>query len=193
MRIAFAALSASCMLFAPAIQAEDISYNYFDAGYARVDIDDINEEADGFQLRGSFELTKNIFMFAGYTDLSADFGGFDVDTSEFDLGIGYAVPVGAASSLYGKLSYVNAEADVLGFSVDDDGYGLAAGVRTKASDNFELEGYVDYVDLNDLGDETSFGAAARYFVAPQFAIGAEVVFSDDATSYGLGVRWHWGN
>lgn len=193
MRLAFAALTTSFLLFTPATQAEDISYNYLDVGYARVDIDDINEEADGFQLRGSAEVTKNIFIFSNYSDLTADVEGFDVDVSEFDLGVGYAVPVGAASSLYGKLSYVNAEAEFLGISVDDDGYGLAAGLRTRPTTNFELEGYVDYVDLSDLGDETSFGAAARYFVAPQFAVAAELVFGDDATTYGLGVRWHWGN
>lgn len=193
MRIAFAALSSSLMLISPAAQAEEISYNFLDAGYVRVDIDDFSEDADGFLLRGSFEVTENIFLFGGYRDLGADVGGFDIDVSDFNLGVGYAWPVGNASSLYGKLSYVSAEADSFGVSVDDTGYGLALGLRSRPTTNVELEGYVDYVDLSDLGDETSFGAAARFFVTPQFALAAEVLFGDESTSYGAGLRWHWGN
>lgn len=193
MRPAFAALCASLMFVTPAVGAEEISYNHLDVGYVRVDVDDFSEDADGFLLGGSFELGENAFLFGGYRDLSADVGGFDIDISDYEFGVGYAWPVGRASSLYGKLSYVSAEADSFGISVDDDGYGLGIGLRTRATDNVELEGYVDYVDLDDLGDETSFGAAARFFVTPQFALGAEVVFGDDSTTYGAGLRWHWGN
>ncbi len=198
MRLPLVVLFASLLLAAPATQAEDVSYNYVDAAYARVDIDDYNEDADGFLLRAAIEITDNVFVFGGYSDLSVDLRGFDVflsetiDLREYDFGVGYAWPVGYASSLYGKLSYVSTEAEFFGGSVDDDGYGLALGLRTRPAMNVELEGYVDYVDLSDLGDETSFGAAARFFVTPQFALGAEVVFSDDATSFGGGFRWHWG-
>jgi len=198
MRVVLVALFASLILVAPATQAQDVSYNYLDAAYARVDIDDYSEDADGYLLRAAFEVTDNVFLFGGYSDLTVDLRGFDVflgetiDLREYDFGVGYAWPVGYASSLYGKLSYVSTESEFFGGSFDDDGYGLALGLRTRPAMNVELEGYVDYVDLSDLGDETSFGAAARFFVTPQFALGAEVVFSDDATSFGGGFRWHWG-
>lgn len=199
MRLPFVALSAALMLIAPATQAEDVSYNYVNAAYARVDIDDSDEDADGFLLRAAFEVTDDIFVFGGYSDLTIDLTDFDVFLSEtidlrkYEFGVGYAWPVGNASSLYGKLSYVSTEAEFFGGSVDDDGYGLALGLRTRPAVNVELEGYVDYVDLSDLGDETSFGAAARFFVTPQFALGAEAVFGEDSTSFGAGLRWHWGN
>ena len=181
------------LLFAPlALQADGVSYNYVDAAYASVDIDDFNEDADGFLLRASVEVTEYLFVFGGYSDLGIDVSGIDVDLREYDFGLGYAWPVGNASSLYGKASYVSAEAEAFGATVDDDGYGLALGLRTRPAANIELEGYVDYVDLSDLGDETSFGAAARFFITPQFALGAEVVFGEDSTAYGAGLRWHWG-
>ena len=198
MRVALVALFASLILVAQPIRAQDVSYNYLDAAYARVDIDDYSEDADGYLLRAAFEITDNVFLFGGYSDLTVDLRGFDVflgetiDLREYDFGVGYAWPVGYASSLYGKLSYVSTESEFFGGSFDDDGYGLALGLRTRPAMHVELEGYVDYVDLSDLGDETSFGAAARFFVTPQFALGAEVVFSDDATSFGGGFRWHWG-
>jgi hypothetical protein len=198
MRLALATLSASLLLVAPASQAQEVSYNYVDAAYARVDIDDFSEDADGFLLRAAIEVTDNVFVFGGYSDLTVDLTDFDVfltesiDLREYDFGVGYAWPVGNASSLYGKLSYVSVETESFFTTVDDDGYGLALGLRTRPARNVELEGYIDYVDLSDLGDDTSFGAAARLFVTPQFALGAEVVFGDDSTSFGAGLRWHWG-
>jgi hypothetical protein len=196
----FALISLGCaLLLAPlALRADGVSYNYLDAAYASVDIDDFSEDADGFLLRAAIELTDNVFVFGGYSDLSIDLTDFDifltetVDLREYDFGLGYAWPVGNASSMYGKVSYVSVEAESFGVSADDDGYGLAFGLRTRPATNVELEGYVDYVDLSDLGDETSFGAAARFFFTPQFALGAEVVFGEDSTSYGAGLRWHWG-
>lgn len=198
MRLALVALFASLLLVAPATQAQDVSYNYVDAAYARVDIDDFNEDADGFLLRAAIEVTDHVFVFGGYSDLTIDLTGFDVflteniDLREYDFGVGYAWPVGNASSLYGKLSYVSVETESFFTTVDDDGYGLALGLRTRPALNVELEGYIDYVDLSDFGDETTFGAAARFFVTPQFALGAEVAFGDDSTSFGAGLRWHWG-
>jgi len=192
MRLPVAAAVLSLLCAAPA-QAEDISYNFLDVGYVQVDFDDFSEDADGLLLRASFELTENFFLFGSYNDLSIDVDIFDVDVSEYDFGLGYAWPVGNGSSFYGKVSYVSAEADTFGISVDDDGYGAAVGLRTRPADNLELEAYVDYVDLSDSGDETSIGLAGLWFLSPQFALGAEAVFGDDATTYGVGLRWHWGN
>lgn len=193
MRI-FIILLALAFACAPlATQAEEISYSYLEAGYVNVDVDDFDEDVDGFLLRGSFEITENAFLFAGYSDLMATINGFDIDFTDIELGAGYAWPLSNTASLYGKISYVNSEAEAFGESLDDDGYGLAAGVRGLVAPSFELEGYISYVDLSDLGDNTAFGAAARYYFMPQFALGVEAVFDDDATSYGIGFRWHWGN
>jgi hypothetical protein len=60
------------------------------------------------------------------------------------------------------------------------------------TEQVELEGSVNYVDLSDSGDDTSLGLAARWYLTEQVALGLETAFSDDATSYGLGVRWHFG-
>lgn len=195
MRIAPVAFALSAVLAVSAARADDISYNYLDVGYAQVDIDDYSEDADGFLLRASFEITPNVFIFGGYSDLSVDVDGFgfDVDLKEYDMGAGYAWPVGRSSSLYGTLRYVSAEAEALGVGLDDDGYGAALGLRTRPAPSLELETFVDYVDLDDSGDDTSIGLAGRYFFTPQFALALEAQFSDDATAYGLGFRWHWGN
>jgi hypothetical protein len=193
MRIAPVAFALSALLAVSAARANDISYNHLDVGYAKVDIDDFSEDADGLVLRASFEFAGNFFVFGSYSDLSVDVDVFDVDLTDYEMGLGYAWPVGNSSSLYGKVSYVSAEAETFGFTVDDDGYGVAVGLRTRPAPSLELETYLDYVDLDDSGDDTSVGLAGRYFLSPQFALALEAQFGDDATTYGLGFRWHWGN
>jgi hypothetical protein len=51
---------------------------------------------------------------------------------------------------------------------------------------------VSYVDLSDSGDDTTLDLGARWFFTPQFAVGLEGSFGDDASTYGVGVRWNFG-
>jgi hypothetical protein len=184
-----ALLASSCALAPLAAQAEGLSYSQLDAGYVVTDIDDFNDEADGFMLRGSYEFVENWFGYARYLDQSVDAFGVDVDVSQFSLGVGYALPLAATTDLYGKIGYSQADASAGGASADDDGYELAVGLRAKPLQQLELEGSVNYLDLSDTGDDTSLGLAARWYFADQLAVGVEGDFADDATSYGIGVRW----
>jgi len=183
--------SAACLPFLA--QAEGLSWSYLEGGYVNTDIDSFDEDVDGFALGGSYGLTDNVFVFAGYTDQGTSVAGFDIDLQTYNLGLGYAWPLGNALDLYGKVGYVSAEADVqdLG-NADDDGYSLAAGLRGRAMEQLELEGAVSYVDLSDSGDDTTLDLGARWYFTPQFAVGVEGSFGDDANTYGLGVRWSFG-
>lgn len=185
-------LAAALLMLPVAAHAEDkISYNYVDAAYARVNIDGISEDADGFLLGGSFELNDSFFLFAGYADLSLDAGSFDFDEKDYMVGAGYAWSINDKMDLYGKLAWVRAEGEALGFSVDEDGYSIGAGIRAFVLDPLELEGAVTYTDLGDFGDSTAVSLAARYWFTDNFAVGAQVGVSDDATTYGAGVRFQW--
>ena len=193
MKLKFAsALIASAALLPVAAQAQEPSYSYLDLAYVWTDIDGVSGTADGFALRGSFELTDSVFMFASYAEQMLS--DFDIET--YSIGAGYAWSIAPNMDLYGKISYVKAEAEVeaagFGFSEDDDGYGIGVGIRSFVTDNLELEGAINYVDLSDSGDDTSFGIGARWYFMPQFAVGVEAALGDDANSYGLGVRWNFG-
>lgn len=194
MRFKFASALAASAAFVPFLaQAEGFSYSYLDAAYVNTDIDQFDEDVDGFALRGSYELTDNVFVFAGYADQSTSVAGFDIDLQTYNLGLGYAWPLGKALDVYGKLGYVSAEVDAQGFGdADDDGYSLAVGLRGRAVEQLELEGAVSYVDLSDSGDDTTLDLGARWYFTPQFAFGVEGSFGDDANTYGLGVRWNFG-
>ncbi len=190
MRKVSGAVLAAAVLGCPfAAQAGDFSYTYVDVAYVNTDPDGIGEDLDGLALRGSLGITDDVFIFASYADQGADFGPFDIDLETYELGGGYAWHVSPTLDVYGKISYVSAEASGGGFSADDDGFGLAAGMRGWVMDKLELEGALRYVDLSDSGDDTTFVAAGRYHFTEAFAAGLEAEIGDDATTYGIGVRF----
>jgi hypothetical protein len=182
------ALAASAAFVPFLAQADDLSYTYVDLAYVNTDPDGSGEDVDGLALRGSLEITEQVFLFAGYADQSGD--GVDFET--YDLGVGYAWSIAPTMDLYGKIGYVEAEADYRGFGGDDDGYLLAFGLRSRVLEQLELEGSINYVDLSDSGDDTALDLGARWYLTDQVALGLETSFSDDAMSYGLGVRWNFG-
>jgi len=186
------ALVATAAVLPVVAQADGLSYSYLEGAYINTDIDNFDRDVDGFALRGSFEVTDNVFLFGDYSDQSTSIFNTDYGLQQLKLGVGYAWPLDKNLDLYGKVGYVHAELDVPGRNPDDDGYLLAVGMRGRVLDALELEGSVNYIDLNDSGDDTSLGLAARYFFMPQFAVGLEGDFGDNADTYGVNVRWNFG-
>ena len=191
-----ATVAATLALPLVAAAGDNVSYSYADLAYVTTDIDGVDEDLDGFALRGSFEITDQAFLFGTYTDQSADAGGASVDYSTLMLGGGYAWSLSDNADLYGKLGYATreVEVDVPGFgsvSADDDGFMLWMGLRGRVSQQFELEGSVNYYDF-DSGNDTSLGAAARWFFTDQLSAFAEGDFGDDVSTYGIGMRWTFG-
>ncbi|MCC7463772.1 MAG: outer membrane beta-barrel protein [Gammaproteobacteria bacterium] len=186
-------LAVSAALLPLWAQADGLSYSHLDAAYVTTDVDDFSQDVDGLALRGSVELTERVFAFAGFTTQSTSILGSDLDVKSYDLGVGYAWPLSPTADLYGKVHYLRAEADYAGFDADDDGYGLSAGVRSRIMDQLELEGSVRYTDLSDSGHDTALGLGARWYFSRQLAVGVEGEFGDDAKTYGIGVRWTFGD
>lgn len=173
-----------------ASHADVMSYSYAELGYVDTEFDaggglDVDVEGDGFALRGSLPVNQNFFVFAGYQDLSFDFG---IDTSLLEVGGGGHWPLSGKVDIVGKLGIVKAEVEVGQFDEDDDGFLLGARVRGVVAPKFELEGGFDYRDL-DIGDETTIVFDGRYFFMEQLAGGLSVAIGDDNTSLGLNARW----
>ena len=172
--------------------ADGFSYSYLEGAYVNTDIDNFDKDVDGFALRGSFEITPHVFVFGNYANQSTSIFGSDVGLEQYQVGAGYAWPVASNIDLYGKAAYAHAQLEVPGPNVDDDGYLLGVGMRGRLAQDFEIDGSVNYMDLNDSGDDTTFGIAARYYFTPQFAAGLEGEFGSDANTYGVNVRWTFG-
>ena len=98
-----ATVAATLALPLVAAAGDNVSYSYADLAYVTTDIDGVDEDLDGFALRGSFEITDQAFLSGTYTDQSADAGGASVDYSTLTLGGGYAWSLSDNPDLYGKL------------------------------------------------------------------------------------------
>ena len=147
MRFKFASALAASAAFVPYLaQADGLSYSYLDAAYLNTDVDQYDDTVDGFGVRGSYELTDNVFVFAGYADQGTSVAGIDIDLQSYNFGLGYAWPLAKALDLYGKVGYVNAKADV-------DGFGSAGFVRTLMPELLDaIQRIVDVWDTPDRED-----------------------------------------
>ncbi|MBV6417338.1 MAG: hypothetical protein CMLOHMNK_01999 [Steroidobacteraceae bacterium] len=170
--------------------AADFSYSWVDAGWARADVDGVDENGDGFFLRGSVGFGTSWFAAAGYRQVSFDAGGFDVDVDLVDVGLGGHMPLSDRIDGVARISYLDVSADgPFGSSADDNGYGLSVGIRALAAPQLELEASLEYTDFDEAGDSTGAKLGARYHFNPAWAAGIEVLLSDDQTDVGLYGRY----
>lgn len=183
-------LAVAATTAAPAL-ADGPSYNYLDLRYQEIEIDDSLLDVDGetYSIGGSFEVGDTTHVFAGYGTSDFDFG---VDFDELTIGAGIHSPLTPSVDFVANIAYVRLEASALGSSFDDDGFGASVGLRAMSGDRLELAGHIDYVDLDDSGDTTSYGADLWYNFTENFALGINADFGDDIDSYGVGARFYFG-
>ena len=181
----------AAMLFAgSAAASEGPRYTYGELGYARVDFDNFNEDADLFGANGSLAVSDQIYLIASYSDGSIDGNGFDIDLKQAEAGAGLHFPLNSKVDFTADASYVWAEVDADGFnSQDDDGYAIRAGIRAMLTPQFELNGGGSYVDVSD--DDTALYVGAVYNFTDMFAVTGNVSVGDNATAYGVGLRLYF--
>lgn len=157
--------------------AAEPRYTYAELGYLNVDFDDINEDGDGFGIGGSYAFHKNFHLVADYQDI--DLSG-NADASFFSIGIGGNLPLRPGLDAVGRVRWIHAEIDVGSSNFDDDGYGLDALLRVMINPQLELNGGVIYEDVGN-SDDTALAIGGLYEIVPNFALGADLEFSDDVT------------
>jgi hypothetical protein len=102
------------------------------------------------------------------------------------------MPLNNGADLVARLSYIDGEIDTPAGDADDSGFGFSAGGRNMFTPQIEGRAFVNYVDLDESGDEVSFEIAGDWFVNEQVALGASLELGDDVTSWTLGARWYFG-
>jgi hypothetical protein len=167
----------------------EFDYTYVEIGYAETEFEvgggvgDI--DGDGMSILGSFELNDEWHVVASYGQADLDFG-FDIDT--LTVGAGYVFPMQSDIDLYGRVLYIDSEVDGPGpLDADDDGLGLQFRVRGRVSDELELEGGIQYIDVAD--SDTSLQASARYYFTETFSAGIGLTFGGDADGLGINARF----
>jgi hypothetical protein len=162
-------------------------YSSVDVSYVDLEIDggvaDVN--GDGIELSGSYELSKNVFLFGEWQNQSFDFG---IDGTSIEFGAGLNHELSTDLDFVGTLSYVDTELEFGGFSADDDGLALGGGVRSRLSDSFELSAMLNWVDYDSAGSDTGFGLLGRYFFKNTMAISFGADFADNVDVLRFGFR-----
>lgn len=161
-------------------QADDkLSYTYVEGGYLNVDGD-----ADGFGVRGSFEFGEsNFYGFGSYA--MAEIDGTSVDVEFTDFGLGYAHSLSDNADLISEIAYVNADIDGFGSA---DGYRASVGVRGSFSDKFEGLVKANYVDNSDVDGDFSGTIGAQYKFTQTWGMTGEIEFADGGETYLVGLR-----
>ena len=173
----------------PVLADNDMSYSFIEGAYLDTEIDNGPDiDGDGFGLSGSVELGTNYFLTAGYSTQEFNAG---VDLDQKSIGFGAYTNLSDTLDLMGTISYVDAEIDTRFGGADDSGFGLGVGLRAVVAPNIELEGGINYVDLDDSGDDTSLALGGRYYFTEAFALGVGVGFGDDVTSWKIGARFEF--
>jgi opacity protein-like surface antigen len=176
-----------------ALAAQGLPYNFVEAGYVNIDIDDTDVDADGFGLRAQGLINPNVYLFGEYTQVETDrFEGASLELDQVSAGLGYRAPLNQTTDFNATVSYERAKAKFKGSAAflgsdSENGFGLGIGLRTLLTPVLEGRVGVDYVDIGD-EDDTVFGAGLRFNITPAFALGADYAIGSDAKGYTLGAR-----
>jgi hypothetical protein len=167
MRLSVVLFSVMMVCVSTAVHAQGPSYTYVEFGYGEVEIESVEDiSGDGWFIGGSFGL-KNVHFFGQYAQFEFD---LDIEETTWGLGAGYHGLLGEKADLVAELSYVDGEIDSFFLDVDDTGYLASAGVRWLPIPLVELNGFVDRVEYDELGGETSYRANAILNLGP-FGLG----------------------
>jgi hypothetical protein len=166
--------------------SSQFNYTYVELGYDETEYQAGNTDVDGdgLTLSGSFEINDDWHAFASYGTADLDFG-IDLDT--FVIGAGYAFPLRQDVDLYGRVLYLSLDADQGALGADEDGLGLQFRIRALVTDELELEGGVQYVDIED--SDTSLQVGARYYFTDTFSAGIGLTIAGDTDGIGINARY----
>ncbi len=175
-----------------AFAAENLSYNYAEASYVDAEFDN-GPDGDGVSIFGVGEVGRQFHIFGGYETLEFD-GGLlgDADYDPLMAGSGYHRDLGERATFYGRASYVDVDVDTIIGSGSDDGFGLTAGVRGLLAPKWEVAAELAYVDLSDIGDDTTFTLRGLYNMTENFSFGLGYRTSDNIDAFSASLRFYWG-
>ena len=161
-------------------QPARLSYSYAELRFVDVDEND----GDGFEFNGSFELGSNWIVLGGVTLLDFD---SNVDSTTFEIGGGYVYPYRSNFDLLGTVRFIRTDVESPFGDFDDSGVAVSAGVRGMFAPNFEVRGLVNHVNLDD--SDTFLEFAVDYHFTNRVAAGLSVDVGGDSDVWSVGGRW----
>jgi hypothetical protein len=183
MSIKAATAFASVILAVPGIALAEFDYNFVEASFVDVEIDDTSIDGDGIRLEASFEFGDSFFGHVEYEDYDFD---FNIDGSVTEFGGGYFHGLSDDLDFIATGQYVEVEIE----GNDDDGLGIGGGIRARVADSLEIDAMLNYVDFDNIGNDTFADLRARYYFNDQFAVTLKLELGSDVfDTMGIGVRY----
>jgi hypothetical protein len=161
---------------AGAVLAQSPGWKYVEGGLWNVNPDRGSSE-DGWFLGGSWELGKETRF-----HVFAEAGDLDSNT-QWSVGGGWHGLLGERADIVAEGAFVDAD--------EVDGFRVAGGVRWMLLRRLELNGWVNYVDL-DSTDQTSFEVGAIFDLTKRFGVGGSYDWGDDFDTTRVFVRFNFG-
>jgi len=174
--------SAVLSLLSFGAMADNPSFDNVEIGYTEFDFEDgIDIDIDGFEIKGSKELSDNFYLAGDFTRLSEN--GIDIDLTTF--GVGYKNDFSNTSTFFSEIDYARIDADG---GLDEDGYEVTIGIRSMLSQELEVKVAAEYLDI-DGGDTTSLIVGGAYNFTKKLAAYADYSYESDLSSYAVGLRY----
>lgn len=178
----------------------DISWNYVNAGYTKITIDNYGYDYDlnGYQVGASYLLHDNLYIRASYYDTSGDidfFGdamGLELEASEFQAALGLRQGVTDNIDSFFEAGYARSEVGLSGFEKTTlNNFHAAAGFRYLIISRLELGAALRYNNGSDVDSSTYGDITARFRITNQFDIYMNYQFDSDASVLGTGVMFNF--
>ncbi|MBN7138806.1 hypothetical protein A7A76_06730 [Lysobacter enzymogenes] len=189
MKRALLALTLAAALPFAASAAEGISYNYVEAGYAKIDAKNKFADSDGWTIAGSYAFHPNFHVFGSYSKQETDsrnyvFGGNtfrtpSADVDRWNVGVGYNHELSQRVDLVTRIAYEQNKYDLgNGFGSDKFKGGLVeVGVRGSLAPNWEGYAFGGYQDFDNT---RNYGNLADKYDSKFYArLGTQVKFNQN--------------
>ena len=160
--------------------AQDISYNYIEGGYSRIES---GVDADGWAVNGSAALNDEFHVFGGYSQNEFDRSNVDLDI--FNVGLGYNHALSNRLHLLGRVGYENFDTN---FTSSTDAWFTEVGARGVLVTNLEGWALAGYEDGDGLDGEFYGKIGGLYKFTPRWGLSAEVKLIDGDQQYFVGPR-----
>lgn len=174
------------------VAAETPSFSYVKVGFTEQDLEYIGNEQGGFELAVSHIFDSDHYIAGKYISTSED----GLDTTRGTIGLGYKIDLTDSTLMYVQADFVSIEFDQANAGAfDESGYQLGVGFRSFLSEDFEINGAINYLDAGNVDatfgnfDQTFILVGGEYFVSDDFSIYADYEYDSDATRYVAGVKY----
>ena len=195
MKTSLLALGLMAVLPFAASASDNLSYNYVEGDYAKIDAN--GGDADGWAFKGSYAFLPNWSVFGDYSKQSLD--NSDLDVQQWRIGAGYNYAIAKDTDLVARVAYNKFNPDRLanGSKRDFDGYSAEVGIRNAFGEHFEvyaMAGYEDYTKKHNINPEGEFYGrlGGQVKLNSNWGINGDIKMGKDGDKeWSVGPRFSW--